>query len=124
MTLPAVVARTALKGLIQAYRWFVSPMLGVNCRFAPSCSEYALEAVTRHGALRGSALAARRLCRCHPWGGDGFDPVPTIFSLPRRKAGEGGVGVSSPPPALRDNPLPASPVFRRGRSKIVCDSAR
>ena len=76
MNLLAVAARTLLQGLIQAYRWFVSPMLGVNCRFAPSCSEYALEAVTRHGALRGGALAAWRLCRCHPWGGSGFDPVP------------------------------------------------
>ena len=76
MNLLAVAARTLLQGLIQVYRWFVSPMLGVNCRFAPSCSEYALEAVTRHGALRGGALAAWRLCRCHPWGGSGFDPVP------------------------------------------------
>jgi putative membrane protein insertion efficiency factor len=46
------------------------------CRFVPSCSTYALEALETHGALRGSALAARRVCRCHPWGGHGFDPVP------------------------------------------------
>jgi hypothetical protein len=124
MNLLAASFKLALKGLIQAYRWFVSPMLGVNCRFAPSCSEYALEAVERHGALRGSLLAAGRLCRCHPWGGSGFDPVPAVFSLPRRKAGEGGVGVSSPPAAAHENPLPASPVFRRGRSKFVCESIR
>jgi putative membrane protein insertion efficiency factor len=46
------------------------------CRFVPSCSTYALEAVEAHGAVRGSALAVRRVCRCHPWGGHGFDPVP------------------------------------------------
>lgn len=90
MNLPAVAARTLLQALIQAYRWFVSPMLGVNCRFAPSCSEYALEAVTRHGALRGSLLTVRRLCRCHPWGGSGFDPVPparpTLPAARRRAA--------------------------------------
>lgn len=82
MNLLAHAAATLLRGLIQAYRWFVSPMLGVNCRFAPSCSEYALEAVTRHGALRGSALAAWRLCRCHPFGGSGFDPVPPTECAP------------------------------------------
>ena len=48
------------------------------CRFTPSCSEYALEALEAHGALRGTALAARRLARCHPWGGRGFDPVPPV----------------------------------------------
>jgi putative membrane protein insertion efficiency factor len=62
--------------LVAAYRWLVSPLLGVNCRYAPSCSEYAIEALRVHGAVRGGWLAARRLGRCHPWGGHGFDPVP------------------------------------------------
>ena len=61
---------------VRGYRLLVSPWLGRNCRFAPSCSEYALEALERHGAARGGWLAARRICRCHPWGGEGFDPVP------------------------------------------------
>jgi hypothetical protein len=61
---------------VQVYRYAVSPLLGVNCRFAPSCSEYAIEALHRHGALRGVWLAVRRIARCHPWGGHGYDPVP------------------------------------------------
>ncbi len=65
-----------LVALIQAYRYALSPMLGRHCRFYPSCSEYAVEALRRHGALRGSWLAARRLARCHPWHPGGFDPVP------------------------------------------------
>ena len=65
-----------LRGGVHLYRWTLSPLLGPRCRFAPSCSEYALEALARHGALAGSWLALRRLLRCHPWGGSGFDPVP------------------------------------------------
>ena len=62
--------------LIRAYRFSVSPWLGSRCRFAPTCSEYAAEALTRHGWLKGSWLAARRLSRCHPWHPGGYDPVP------------------------------------------------
>ena len=65
-----------LIGLVKAYRIAVSPWLGANCRFQPSCSQYAIEALETHGALRGSLLAVRRLSRCHPWGGSGYDPVP------------------------------------------------
>ena len=65
----------ALRLLIRAYRYAVSPMLGANCRFHPSCSEYAEEAISRHGALRGSWLAARRMACCHPWHAGGYDPV-------------------------------------------------
>ena len=70
------LARDAAIGLIRIYQWLVSPLLPRACRFAPSCSEYAAEAIGRHGLMRGGWLAARRLLRCHPWGGDGFDPVP------------------------------------------------
>jgi len=68
--------RRLLAGLIRAYQRFISPALPPSCRFHPSCSQYALEAVTRYGALRGSWLAARRLARCHPFHPGGFDPVP------------------------------------------------
>ncbi len=68
--------RTLLTFLVKLYRWFISPMLGQNCRFYPSCSSYALEALERHGALQGSWLATRRICRCHPWNPGGYDPVP------------------------------------------------
>jgi len=62
--------------LLRFYRYAISPMLGRNCRFVPSCSEYAVEAVQRHGALKGGWLAVRRVCRCHPFSGGGYDPVP------------------------------------------------
>jgi len=65
-----------LRALIAAYRYTLSPLLGRSCRFFPSCSEYAMEALERHGALRGSWLALRRVARCHPWHPGGYDPVP------------------------------------------------
>ena len=65
-----------LVGLLTVYRRFISPLLGPRCRFYPSCSAYALEAVQLHGALRGSWLAVRRLSRCHPFHAGGLDPVP------------------------------------------------
>jgi hypothetical protein len=73
---PDRVARCALVGAIRVYRIALSPLLAPACRFDPSCSSYAIEAVERHGALRGSWLAAKRVGRCHPWGGFGYDPVP------------------------------------------------
>jgi putative membrane protein insertion efficiency factor len=63
-------------GLIRGYQKFISPALPPACRFYPSCSQYAIEAIARHGALRGSWLAARRLARCHPFHPGGVDPVP------------------------------------------------
>lgn len=65
-----------LVGLVRLYRLLLSPWLGAACRFRPTCSEYAETALRRHGALYGTALAARRIARCHPWGGAGYDPVP------------------------------------------------
>lgn len=62
--------------LIRAYRLFFSPWIGQQCRFHPTCSAYAIEAIQRHGAVRGAWLAAKRLGRCHPWHEGGVDPVP------------------------------------------------
>jgi putative membrane protein insertion efficiency factor len=68
--------RTAAAFLIRLYQWTLSPLLGPACRFYPSCSEYALESISRFGVLRGGWLALRRIGRCHPWHPGGFDPVP------------------------------------------------
>jgi len=79
----ALVMRT----LVLGYRYSLSPWLGHSCRFRPTCSEYALEAIDRHGALKGGWLTLRRLGRCHPWGGHGYDPVPpetAAADAPRR----------------------------------------
>jgi len=65
-----------LKGLILVWQWGLAPVLGANCRYEPSCSRYAAEALSQHGPLRGGWLAARRILSCNPWGGAGFDPVP------------------------------------------------
>ena len=73
---PATPAGRILAAPIVAYRRWVSPALPARCRFYPSCSAYALEAVTKHGALRGTGLAVWRLLRCHPFHPGGFDPVP------------------------------------------------
>ena len=72
MSRPAAVAVAC----VQAYRTLISPLLPPSCRFEPSCSCYAIEALRRHGALRGGWLTARRVARCHPWCAGGYDPVP------------------------------------------------
>ena len=68
--------RALICTLLRAYRYALSPVLGPHCRFHPSCSAYALEAVQRHGAMAGTWLAVRRIGRCHPWCAGGVDPVP------------------------------------------------
>jgi putative membrane protein insertion efficiency factor len=70
------LAARILAGPVHLYRLALRPLLPASCRFTPSCSDYALEALRRHGAVRGAWLALRRVCRCHPWGGFGYDPVP------------------------------------------------
>jgi putative membrane protein insertion efficiency factor len=70
--------RALFTALIRLYQWTLSPLLGPKCRFHPSCSHYALEAIQRFGILHGSWLTVRRLGRCHPWHPGGMDPVPAI----------------------------------------------
>ncbi len=72
--------RMAVAGLIKIYQKLVSPNLGPNCRFQPTCSSYALEAVQKHGVVRGLGLAAKRIGKCHPLHPGGYDPVPDVRS--------------------------------------------
>jgi putative membrane protein insertion efficiency factor len=65
-----------LRWLIRCYQIAISPMLGPRCRYIPTCSQYAIEALQMHGAAKGTWLSTKRICRCHPWGGSGYDPVP------------------------------------------------
>lgn len=68
--------RRGLIGIVRFYQLAISPWTPASCRYTPTCSAYAIEALERHGAVRGGRLALRRIGRCHPWGGHGFDPVP------------------------------------------------
>ncbi len=67
---------------VLVWRYGIGPVMPPACRYEPSCSRYALEALAQHGALRGAWLAARRVARCHPWGGSGYDPVPPTGAGP------------------------------------------
>ncbi len=82
--------------LIKAYRLLISPLYGNVCRYYPSCSAYALEAVTVHGAVRGAWLAVRRLAACHPWAAGGIDPVPARGERPVRPRGSAPVTPTVP----------------------------
>jgi uncharacterized protein len=85
---PSVGARVLMIPIV-GYRRFISPLLGPHCRFAPSCSAYALEAIREHGALRGTWLALWRLARCHPFNPGGLDPVPPATRRRRVSSPEG-----------------------------------
>ena len=75
--------------LIRIYKLTLSSFMGRTCRFLPTCSDYATEAISKHGALCGGALAMKRISRCHPWGAEGFDPVPeTCSCFPKTKGPE------------------------------------
>ena len=75
------LGRRLLCGLIRAYQYVISPLFPGSCRFHPTCSRYAIEAISTHGVLRGLWLSACRVARCRPWGGAGFDPIPDLPSL-------------------------------------------
>ncbi len=68
-------------GIVRLYQLFVSPILGPRCRFQPTCSAYAFDAIKLHGGLKGGWLSIKRIMRCHPWGGHGFDPVPEMETM-------------------------------------------
>jgi putative membrane protein insertion efficiency factor len=72
------LATSVLIGIIRIYRWVLSPLIGPVCRFQPTCSQYAMDAIARFGPLRGSWLALRRISRCHPLHPGGYDPVPPL----------------------------------------------
>ena len=74
--------KTVLLALIRIYQLTLSSIVGRRCRYLPTCSEYASDAIHRHGAWRGFWLAVARVSRCHPWGGQGFDPVPEVYEGP------------------------------------------
>ena len=74
--------KTILLALIRFYQLTLSAVIGRRCRYLPTCSDYASEAIRKHGALRGVALGFARFCRCHPWGQSGFDPVPDSYTGP------------------------------------------
>ena len=87
MTTPAPgPAAQVLRGAVIAYQWTLRPLIGCNCRFHPSCSDYALEALATHGALRGAGMAAARILRCNPWHKGGYDPVPPRRPDPATRA--------------------------------------
>ena len=71
------VATFPLLLLIRGYQLIISPLLGSNCRFMPTCSEYAMESLRSHGLIKGSYLTIKRIGKCHPWGSHGYDPIPT-----------------------------------------------
>ncbi len=75
---PSAISKALMKAPVHAYRWTLKPWLGHECRYLPTCSAYALEAIDRNGAWRGFWLSASRVCRCHPWGSSGFDPAPDV----------------------------------------------
>ena len=90
----AGILSKALGLIVRLYQLAISPLLRPSCRFLPSCSDYAIEALERHGALHGGGLALWRLSRCHPWGGSGYDPVPPAGSA-AKSAGSPHAGAGS-----------------------------
>ena len=87
--------------LLRGYRFAISPLYGQVCRYYPTCSAYALEAVTEHGAVRGSWLAVRRLLRCHPWAAGGLDPVPPAVPSRTLDHDPSGPGTTEPASAQK-----------------------
>lgn len=85
MTIFKQISRLPFLWLIKFYQKIISPLLPHTCRYRPTCSQYMLEAIQIHGVIRGIWLGAKRILRCHPWGGSGYDPVPPPKTPPRNK---------------------------------------
>ena len=83
----AGIYERAVRASLRAYKLTLSPLIGRDCRFLPTCSEYAAGALIAHGPVRGAALAGARVCRCNPWGGSGYDPVPPAAAEDLRAGG-------------------------------------
>lgn len=91
------IAATMMRGAIRFYQLFISPLIPGHCRYWPSCSAYGMTAIARHGALKGGWLTFRRILRCHPWGGWGFDPVPEAAPHDGcSHAGAAAAGIAAP----------------------------
>ena len=75
---PGMIYERSVRAALKAYKWTLSPLIGRQCRFQPTCSEYTAKALIDHGPLRGTILGVRRVCRCNPFGGSGYDPVPPV----------------------------------------------
>lgn len=88
-----------LLGIIRVYQLTLSAFIGRRCRYLPTCSEYTSDAIRKHGAGRGTALGFARICRCHPWGQSGFDPVPEVYEGPVWRMRE----MSSPAPSAGED---------------------
>lgn len=122
---PSWPARLML-GLVRSYQLTLSPWLGRGCRYLPTCSEYASDALRGHGAARGGWLTLRRLLRCHPWGGHGYDPVPGLeadsrLGPPRAGSAErrgGAVGPRVPPANGTDGPDAAARPAGRSKEEV------
>lgn len=85
MTIFKQISRLPFLWLIKFYQKIISPLLPHTCRYQPTCSQYMLEAIQIHGVIKGIWLGAKRILRCHPWGGSGYDPVPPPKASPRNK---------------------------------------
>ena len=105
------IFQASLMGMVRLYRWVLSPAKAAlfgpsgRCRYTPSCSAYTLEALAIHGSIHGTYLSLKRICRCHPWGGYGLDPVPPALAprptLSPHPGQADGPGLSAPSPAGR-----------------------
>ncbi|MCP9968956.1 membrane protein insertion efficiency factor YidD [Actinomadura madurae] len=113
--------------LVRAYRRFLSPLLGQQCRFQPSCSAYGLESLQVHGALRGTWLTARRIARCHPFNPGGYDPVPPKTSRTNPSGASGGAAPGRDPrrpPELRPRGKRPRPSRAQGAARCLTGCTR
>ena len=95
----ATAVGLVMRAIIKAYQWTISPLIGQVCRYTPSCSHYAAEAIMRHGPIKGVWLSVKRIARCHPWGSSGYDPVPNTLNAPHTCADHISTNHDTPTPS-------------------------